>query len=100
MFVLAAALKSGNFTVDRLYELTKIDHWFLHKLQNIIDIQNQMETYTYAHDIERDVLLRSKQMGFSDKQIAMAIERLVINKLVNKFIVSFSLLTFLCSRIN
>jgi len=35
MFVLAAALKHG-YTIDRLYQLTKIDRWFLVKMQNII----------------------------------------------------------------
>ena len=35
MFVLAAALKAG-YTIDRLYELTRIDKWFLHKMKNII----------------------------------------------------------------
>ena len=35
MFVLAAALKAG-YTIDRLYELTRIDKWFLYKMKNII----------------------------------------------------------------
>lgn len=42
MFVLAAALKA-NYSVDRLYELTKIDRWFLEKFRNIIDLQVRME---------------------------------------------------------
>ena len=37
MFVLAAALKAG-YTIDRLYELTRIDRWFLHKMKNIIGV--------------------------------------------------------------
>ena len=35
IFVVAAALKAG-YSVERLYELTRIDPWFLTKLQNII----------------------------------------------------------------
>ena len=42
MFVLAAALKAG-YSIDRLYSLTKIDHWFLYRLQNIINFYCVME---------------------------------------------------------
>ena len=38
MFVLAAALNAG-YSIERLYELTKIDPWFLHKFKNIIDFR-------------------------------------------------------------
>lgn len=44
IFVLAAALRDG-YTVDQLYELTKIDRWFLHKMKNITDHERLMETY-------------------------------------------------------
>uniref|UniRef100_A0A8D0AJM1 Carbamoyl-phosphate synthetase 2, aspartate transcarbamylase, and dihydroorotase n=1 Tax=Sander lucioperca TaxID=283035 RepID=A0A8D0AJM1_SANLU len=36
IFVLASAFR-GGYTVDQLYELTKIDRWFLHKMKNITD---------------------------------------------------------------
>ena len=42
MFVLAAALRQG-YTIDRIYELTKIDRWFLHKLKNITDFYLTLE---------------------------------------------------------
>lgn len=44
IFVLASALRAG-YTVDQLYELTKIDRWFLHKMKNIADHERLMETY-------------------------------------------------------
>ena len=34
IFVLAAAIKSKLFTIDELYDLTRIDKWFLHKFVN------------------------------------------------------------------
>jgi hypothetical protein len=37
IFVLAAAIKSKLFTIDQLYDLTRIDKWFLHKFVNIIN---------------------------------------------------------------
>lgn len=68
MFVLAAALKAG-YTLERLYELTKIDHWFLAKLKNIIDCYELLRGQS---TISRSTLLKAKQLGFSDKQIASA----------------------------
>lgn len=43
MFVLAAALKSGEYSVEELYELTKIDKWFIYKMRNIIRMYEEME---------------------------------------------------------
>jgi carbamoyl-phosphate synthase/aspartate carbamoyltransferase/dihydroorotase len=71
MFVLAAALKKG-YTVDRLYELTKIDRWFLVKMQNIIGCYNNLESQS-EKELTSQLLLESKRMGFSDKQIASCI---------------------------
>lgn len=71
MFVVAAALKSG-YSVERLYDLTKIDPWFLEKMKNIIDQITHIEQI--GINVSRDVLLTSKQLGFSDKQIAKAIQ--------------------------
>ena len=42
VFVLAAALRAG-YSIDRLYELTKIDRWFLCKFRNIVDLTSRME---------------------------------------------------------
>nr|NVI70464.1 rudimentary [Cucujiformia] len=72
MFVVAAALKEG-YTVDRLYELTKIDRWFLKKMKNIIDWNTFLESITQK-ELNYDVLLKSKQMGFSDKQVGQAVK--------------------------
>ena len=44
IFVLASALKAG-YTVDHLYDLTKIDRWFLNKMKNIADHERLLETY-------------------------------------------------------
>ncbi|XP_073981816.1 carbamoyl-phosphate synthetase 2, aspartate transcarbamylase, and dihydroorotase rudimentary [Rhodnius prolixus] len=66
MFVLAAAIKDG-YTVDRLYELTKIDRWFLYKMVNIVKMQMHLEEQTH---VTVEQLLEAKKLGFSDKQIA------------------------------
>ncbi|XP_075451272.1 multifunctional protein CAD-like isoform X4 [Ascaphus truei] len=74
IFVLAAALRAG-YTIERLYELTKIDRWFLHKMKNITDHLSTLEGYHQDETtMPPEVLLRAKQLGFSDKQIAQAVQ--------------------------
>ncbi|KAJ3606414.1 hypothetical protein NHX12_025935, partial [Muraenolepis orangiensis] len=83
IFVLAAALKAG-YTVDHLYELTKIDRWFLHKMKNITDHERLLETFNQDEStIPKEVMRKAKQLGFSDKQIGMAVQstELAVRKL-------------------
>nr|NVI70434.1 rudimentary [Cucujiformia] len=72
MFVVAAALRNG-YSIDKLYKLTKIDRWFLKKMKNIIDWNTYLESLTQKQ-VHFDILLTSKQMGFSDKQIGQAVK--------------------------
>ncbi|XP_055728633.1 CAD protein-like isoform X4 [Salvelinus fontinalis] len=74
IFVLAAALRAG-YTVDRLYDLTKIDRWFLHKMKNIADHEKVLESYNQDESaMPLEVMRKAKQLGFSDKQIALAVQ--------------------------
>nr|MBE5724582.1 rudimentary [Cucujiformia] len=72
MFVIAAALKSG-YTVDKLYQLTKIDRWFLQKMKNVIDWNSYLGSLTHE-EVTHEILLKSKQIGFCDKQIGEAVK--------------------------
>ncbi|KAF1639409.1 CAD protein, partial [Eudyptes filholi] len=73
IFVLAAALRAG-YSIERLYELTKIDRWFLHKMKNITDHAVLLESYREEQStMPPAVLKRAKQLGFSDKQVALAV---------------------------
>uniref|UniRef100_A0A8C2D3Z7 Multifunctional protein CAD n=1 Tax=Cyprinus carpio TaxID=7962 RepID=A0A8C2D3Z7_CYPCA len=83
IFVLAAALHAG-YTVERLYELTKIDHWFLHKMKNIADHEKLLKAYNQDESaMPPEVMRKAKQLGFSDKQIAQAVQstELAVRKL-------------------
>lgn len=84
MFVLAAALKAG-YSVEKLYELTKIDRWFLEKMKNIIVCQTHLESLDETK-LTPNLLLNAKQLGFSDKQIGFSlnISELVIRQLRKK----------------
>lgn len=69
IFVIAQAFKQG-YTVDRIYDLTKIDRWFLEKLKTIIEVEDTLAQHDSLETVP-DVLLRAaKQKGFSDFQIA------------------------------
>ena len=69
IFAIAQALQEG-YTIDRIYELPKIDPWFIEKLKNIVDYKHKLEGYNAIEDIPADVLRQAKIYGFSDFQIA------------------------------
>ncbi len=71
VFVVAKALENG-YTIDQIHELTKIDKWFLQKLQNIIDTDNELRKCTSINVLDNELLLKAKVQGFSDFQIARA----------------------------
>ncbi|CDN32460.1 Carbamoyl-phosphate synthase large chain [Mucinivorans hirudinis] len=72
VFVIANAFKEG-YSVDRIHSLTKIDRWFLYKLQEIISLENKMASYDAIEQMPLDMLLEAKQKGFSDFQITRTV---------------------------
>jgi carbamoyl-phosphate synthase large subunit len=66
VFAISAALRNGQ-EVDEIYAATKIDKWFLYKLKNIIDCEKEL----FNKILNRDLLLKAKQLGFSDAQIGL-----------------------------
>ncbi|KAI0176258.1 putative carbamoyl-phosphate synthase arginine-specific large chain [Hypoxylon sp. FL1284] len=67
------AMLHEGYTVERIHDLSKIDKWFLYKLQNIVDCTKEMEAVGGLEGLKRDLILKAKKMGFSDKQIANAV---------------------------
>ncbi|ETN37078.1 carbamoyl-phosphate synthase, large subunit [Cyphellophora europaea CBS 101466] len=65
------AMIHEGYTVERLHELTKIDKWFLHKLQNLKNTIDELQEIGSLFGIKEELMLRAKKQGFSDKQIAM-----------------------------
>ena len=72
IFFLSQALHAG-YTIDRLHELTKIDRWFLEKLQNIVKTDNELKAAGTLQNIDEDLMRKAKIQGFSDFQIAKAV---------------------------
>ena len=74
IFAIAKAFEEG-YTVDRIYELSKINPWFLNKLKNIDDYRKVLESYHKIEEVPAEVLREAKRLGFSDFQIARFVEK-------------------------
>ncbi|KEF59043.1 carbamoyl-phosphate synthase large subunit [Exophiala aquamarina CBS 119918] len=64
------AMIHENYSVDKIHDLTKIDKWFLHKLQNLKDTMTEIQGIGSLTGIKSELMLKAKKQGFSDKQIA------------------------------
>ena len=72
IFIISKAMQQG-YTIDRIHELTKIDKWFLQKLQNIKDTSKALHACKSINVLDNDLLRRAKVQGFTDFQIARAL---------------------------
>ena len=74
VFAVAAALRKG-WSVDRIHELTKIDRWYLHKLDHINSMNTALiETKGGIQSLKKNHLAALKGFGFSDLQIANSVK--------------------------
>ena len=93
LFAIANAMHAG-YTVDKIWELTKIDKWFLRKLNGLSDFAKQMSSLKTI-DVARnpDILLQAKRLGFCDRQLAnfwssneMAVRRMRLESGIKPFV--------------
>ncbi|KZM24005.1 amino acid binding [Ascochyta rabiei] len=68
LFAIANAMKSG-YTVDKIWELTNIDKWFLSRLKSLSNFEISMSNYNTS-SITLPLLKKAKALGFSDRQLA------------------------------
>jgi carbamoyl-phosphate synthase large subunit len=68
IFYIRYAFLAG-YTVDQIFDLTKIDPWFLHQLREIFEMEQELKPQTLA-TIDVALFRRAKQFGFSDAQLA------------------------------
>lgn len=67
LLVVAEAIRRG-ISIDCIYDITRIDRWFLHKFRKIVDMEEYLKTLT-METLDRDILLKAKKMGFLDETI-------------------------------
>ena len=87
LFHICEALRRGIMTIDEIHEITTMDVFFLHKFQNIIDMEKELAS---AEKIDSDLYIRAKKMGFLDKTIEQLsgkdisdVKRLPVYKMVD-----------------
>jgi carbamoyl-phosphate synthase large subunit len=69
IFAITEAFAKG-YSIDEIYNKTKIDRWFLQKLRNIYNIKDELEKVNELNNLDIDLLKLAKKAGFSDFQIA------------------------------
>ncbi|MBM5786399.1 MAG: carbamoyl-phosphate synthase large subunit [Pelagibacterales bacterium] len=57
-----------NFSIDKIYELSKVDKWFLEQIVEIVEIEKDIKKGNVLKD--KNVLAFIKSQGFTDKRIA------------------------------
>lgn len=67
------AMLHEGYSVDRIHELSKIDKWFLYKIQNIVDCTHELQDIGSLFGVKKELMMKAKKLGFSDKQIAKAV---------------------------
>ena len=72
ILVVEKAMHQG-YSIDKIHDLTKIDKWFLNKLQHILDTYLELKTAGSLQMLDTDLLRKAKIQGFTDFQIARAI---------------------------
>ena len=81
VFVIFDAIQMG-IPLSRIYDITKIDMWFLRQYEELYHLQKQISNFT-IDTIEKELLLEAKQKGYGDRQIAhilKCLESQVYNK--------------------
>ncbi|KZT01451.1 carbamoyl-phosphate synthase [Laetiporus sulphureus 93-53] len=70
LFAIAYAMFNRKYDVDKIHELTKVDKWFLYKIDNIVQTVYALKEAGSIEKIDRELMQRAKRMGFSDAHIA------------------------------
>ena len=66
LWAIAEAFRRG-YTIEEVYELTKIDPWFLFNIKEIVDFEEELR----EGDLTEEKLRRAKELGYSDAEIAL-----------------------------
>jgi len=72
IFYIGDAFRLG-IPLDKIYELTEIDRWFLHNISQIIEFEKKIALS--KKNIDKELLMEAKQYGFSDKQLSRLLNR-------------------------
>lgn len=68
---IAYAVKK-NYSIEKIRKLTGIDKWFLYKIKNVVELEKKLKKKK-LNSLPKELLFEAKKLGFSDKQIALAV---------------------------
>ena len=85
LFAIANAMHKG-YSVDKIWEMTKIDKWFLNRLQRIVNLDGRLGGFNKTN-VPGNLIRSAKQLGFSDRQIAQQLNsnELAVRKLRQEY---------------
>ena len=69
IFVIAEALRRGT-TVEEIHQISKIDRWFLWKVETLVAMETTLRALNSLEDLSEDLLRDVKKLGFNDRHIA------------------------------
>ncbi|AHF93351.1 carbamoyl phosphate synthase large subunit [Opitutaceae bacterium TAV5] len=69
IFYIRYAFMAG-YTVEQIFDLSKIDPWFLTQLREIYEMECEIKKHASLAELPADLFRRAKQFGFSDAQLA------------------------------
>jgi len=86
LFKIAKAIKMG-IPIEKIYELSGVDPWFLYKIRNIIEMEKRLKAIDLKSDDASEVIRYAKRLGFSDRQIAkcLNIDEMEIRRFRKRF---------------
>ena len=91
LFAIANAMHNG-YSVDKIWQMTRIDKWFLSKLKGLSDFAKRMESFDLT-TIPPQTIRQAKELGFSDRQLAkfwssneMAVRRLRVGARITPYV--------------
>jgi carbamoyl-phosphate synthase/aspartate carbamoyltransferase len=91
LFAIANAMAAG-YSVEKIWQMTNIDKWFLNKLMGLNNFAKKMTTYNVG-TITNNLLKQAKQLGFCDRQLAkfwssteLAVRRLRVEAGITPFV--------------
>ena len=82
IFRLKDAIRLG-VPINKLFEMTKIDKWYLYQIQELVDYDKMIKKYN-LETISREFMLDIKQKGYSDAQIAYLMGNITEDQVYDK----------------
>ena len=72
MFAIVEAIRR-KYSINKIYQLSKVNPWFLYKIRNIIEIEKKLKRCNLK-TLTSSLLKEAKEKGFSDQQIAILVK--------------------------